>query len=55
MELLKAGADVNARDIRGETPLWWAADICSDEAVAALLEAGEDPAARGHEGKPHFG
>lgn len=49
--LLKAGANVSAKNSAGETPLHWA---CSDgnlEAVQALVEAGADVNAEGNEGR----
>jgi ankyrin repeat protein len=47
-ELLKAGADVNARDVRGMTPVMLAsASENQDPAVVqTLLDAGADPAAK---------
>lgn len=44
--LLKAGADLNARNPAGSTPLIMAARFGSEDVVMALLEAGADPAAR---------
>lgn len=40
--LLDAGADLNARDESGRTPLHWAARIGASESVGALLAAGAD-------------
>ena len=41
--LLKAGADVNAKDTNGVTPLMHAAGSCTNpETIAVLLKAGAD-------------
>ena len=49
--LLKAGAEVDARDNEGYTPLHWAAAENSNELVLSLLiEAGADPAAMDGDG-----
>lgn len=41
--LIEAGADVNAKDTNGSTPLIWAAQKCGlQELVKALVEAGAD-------------
>ena len=52
--LLKAGADRDARDDFGRTPLHSAAQRGSTEGVTALLNAGADPAARDSDGKLPF-
>lgn len=44
--LLKGGADVNARDKQGETPLAWAVDHNRLEAVKLLIAKGADVNAR---------
>ena len=44
---LSRGADPNARDKRGRTPLH---EACHAEAIAALLDAGADPNARDEDG-----
>jgi ankyrin repeat protein len=43
--LIKAGANVNARNGAGATPLWLAADNGSAAMVSRLLQAGADPKA----------
>ena len=48
---LAAGADPNARDENGSTPLHWAATWGRTSAVRALLEAGAKPDARDKEGR----
>lgn len=52
--LLEHGADANARDHEGRTPLHHAA-VHSIDSVKLLLVAGADPKARGNEGKSVLG
>ena len=52
--LVEAGANPNARDEYGITPLHWAAANRTAEVVTALLEAGADPKARNSAGKLPF-
>jgi hypothetical protein len=49
-ELLRAGADPNAADESGRTPLMWAAMRQSAENTKALLDAGADPLAQDADG-----
>src|SRR5687767_1652732 len=44
-ELVAAGADVNLADVRGITPLMWAAHSRSLATVRILIRAGADPRA----------
>lgn len=48
--LLAAGADVNAADSRGRTPLHWVAAACNTDAAAVVATAGR---ARGHQHTQH--
>ncbi len=52
-ELLKAGADVNARNVYGSTPLWVAVfnSRGRGEAIELLLRNGADPDAIDHAGR----
>ena len=53
--LLKAGADVNAKDTDGWTPLMWAAWKNQDlRVITTLLKAGADGKAESNEGKTAF-
>jgi ankyrin repeat protein len=49
--LLKHGADPNARDEHGKTPLHYAAEHCMPDLVELLLKHGADPNARDAEGR----
>ena len=40
--MIDAGADVNAKDEHGMTPLMWAAQNQNSDVIAALLKAGAD-------------
>ena len=46
--LISAGADLEARNEKGETPLFYAAKYGKAETLPVLLEAGADPDARDH-------
>ncbi len=50
--LVDAGADLEARDDRGYTPLLWAVRMGRGRTVSALIDAGADIAARDDEGTP---
>jgi len=53
--LLKANADVNAKDTDGWTPLMWAAWKNQDlRVITTLLKAGADGKAKSNEGKTAF-
>ena len=49
---LAAGADVNARDSIGRTPLMWAMDTCksNSSAIEALINMGADENAKDNSG-----
>jgi ankyrin repeat protein len=51
LALIRAGADVNAADVNGDTALIIAATESSDEVFQALLEKGANPNARGLNGE----
>ena len=48
--LVGSGAEVNARDERGATPLHWAAGWNTPAVIRVLLDAGADAAARDEDG-----
>ena len=49
-EMIEGGADVNARDERGNTPLLYAANSRSSAIVTLLIDAGADVHAKSHLG-----
>ena len=49
--LLKAGADIEAKDIYRETPVSWAAEKRHIEVVELLLKAGADIEAKDNNGQ----
>ena len=50
--LIRVGADVNAKDRDGWTPLHYAASLARHRLVTTLLAAGANPNARAREGTP---
>jgi len=52
--LLDAGADVNAKDVEGETALMWAARGGYTETAQSLLDAGADVNTKAREGTHSF-
>lgn len=48
--LIEKGANVNARDSAGATPLFWAANAGASEVVTALLDAGAVPGIKSNVG-----
>ena len=50
-DALMAGADVNARDEQGETPLMWAVYSADPELVGTLIKAGADVNAQDNESR----
>ncbi|WP_460201825.1 ankyrin repeat domain-containing protein [Scytonema sp. NUACC21] len=48
--LIAAGADINAKDINGRTPLILAAEFCNAEVAAILIQAGADINAKDNDG-----
>lgn len=49
--LVKKGAQVNASDLEGNTPLHWACQVGHREIAERLLEYGADPRRRNHAGQ----
>lgn len=49
--LINHGADINAKNERGETPLHLATRYCFNKIVKLLLENGADPNIKDNEGK----
>ena len=49
--LLEKGADVNAKDNDGETPLHWASENGHEAIVSLLLEKGADVNAKDNDGE----
>ena len=49
--LIEAGADVNASDEEGETPMHWAAGLCDEELIALYLGAGANINAKNKRGE----
>jgi len=50
VDLLEAGADVNARDHNGDTPLMYAIRHCEPENISVLVKAGADVNIRNNNG-----
>ena len=50
--LVNRGADPNAQDEHGDTPLYVAAGNDHAQTVTALVNAGADPNAKGKDGRP---
>lgn len=50
-ELIKAGADINARDVNKDTPLTYIAETNNIESMEYMIRKGADMSLKNHEGK----
>lgn len=53
--LIKGGANINAADKYGDTPLHLAINICSDTNIEILMENGVDSSLKNKDGKTSIG